>query len=137
MGLFDKNKKQDNFPYNDGKDKAAFTCRHIMNKQVNIEYVSHDGNGDWTFLCNSCSKKLDLNSAMIVALCDLYKVADISQYCTLEKNMQSENGNITPKNTDEYEEWLSQIKDKIAETNTSRNGQLRSDFSGIKINRKN
>ena len=31
MGLFDKNKKQDNFPYNDGKDKAAFTCRHIMN----------------------------------------------------------------------------------------------------------
>ena len=51
--------------------------------------------------------------------------------------MQSENGNITPKNTDEYEEWLSQIKDKITETNTSRNGQLRSDFSGIKINRNN
>ena len=135
MGLFNKNKKLNTFPYSDGKDKATFTCRHIMNKLENIEYVSHDKNGDWTFLCNNCSKALDLNSVMIVALCDLYKVADISQYCTLEKDMQNEKGNITSKNTDEYEEWLLQIKDKIVETNISRNGQLRSDFSGIKIYR--
>lgn len=135
MGLFDRIKKQDNFPYIDGKDKATYTCRHIMDHQENIEYVSHDKNGDWTFLCKNCSKKIDLNSAMIVALCDLYKVADISQYCTLERNMQNKNGNITAKNTDEYETWLTAIKDKIAETNISRNKQLRSDFSGIKIYR--
>lgn len=36
---------------------------------------------------------------------------------------------------DEYEQWLTDIKDKIAETNMARNGQLRSDFSGIKIYR--
>lgn len=30
MGLFDKLKKEDNFPFIDGKDKATFTCRHIM-----------------------------------------------------------------------------------------------------------
>lgn len=136
MGIFNKLKKEDNFPYIDGKDKATYTCRHIMDMQENIEYVSHDENGDWTFLCKNCSEKLDLNSAMIVALYDLYKVADISNYCTLEKNMQNINGNITAKNTDEYETWLTQIKDKIAETNISRNGQLRSDFSGIKIYRK-
>ena len=42
MGLFDKFKKQDNFLFVDGKDKATYTCRHIMDKQKNIEYVSHD-----------------------------------------------------------------------------------------------
>ena len=96
MGLFDKFKKEDNFPYSDGKERATFTCRHIMSKQSPIEYVSHDANGDWTFFCKSCSEELDLNNAMIVALCDLYK---------------------------------------IAETNMARNGQLRSDFSGMKLSR--
>ena len=72
---------------------------------------------------------------MIVALCDLYKIADISQYNTLEKNTQNDSGNITVKNDDEYEQWLTEIKDKIAETNIARNGQLRSDYSGIKISR--
>ena len=72
---------------------------------------------------------------MIVALCDLYKIADISEYSTLEKNTQFENGKITVKNDDEYEQWLIEIKDRIVETNKSRNGQLRSDFSGIKLER--
>ncbi|MBQ9658106.1 MAG: hypothetical protein IJV31_04985 [Clostridia bacterium] len=58
MGVFDKFKKEDNFPYVDGKDKATYTCRNIMNKQ-----------------------------------------------------------------------------DKIADANIARNGQLRSDFSGIKLHR--
>lgn len=135
MGLFDKLKKENTFPYSDGKDKATYTCRHIINRQSPIEYVSHDANGDWTFLCKSCSEDLDLNSAMIVSLADLYKIADISEYCTLERNIQWENGNITEKNNDEYEQWLTNIKDKIAETNIARNGQLRSDYSGIKLNR--
>ena len=135
MGLFDKFKKEDNFQYNDSKNRATFTCRHVMSKQSPIEYVSHDATGDWTFFCKSCSEELDLNSAMIVALCDLYKIADISEYNTLEKNTQCENGNITVKNDDEYEQWLTDIKDKIAETNIARNGQLRSDFSGIKLSR--
>ena len=135
MWLFDKFKKEDNFQYSDGKDKATFTCRHIMNKQSSIRYVSHDANGDWTFLCKSCSEELDLNSAMIVALCDLYKIADISTYSTLERNTQNEKGNVTVKNNDEYEQWLTEIKDKIAETNIARNGQLRSDYSGIKLSR--
>ena len=135
MGLFDKFKKEDNFQYNDSKNRATFTCRHIMNRQSPVGYVSHDVNGDWTFFCKSCSEELDLNSVMIVALCDLYKIADISEYNTLEKNTQFENGNITVKSDDEYEQWLTGIKDKIAETNIARNGQLRSDFSGIKLSR--
>ena len=135
MGLFDKFKKEDSFPFMDGKNKAAFTCRHVMNKQNSIEYVSHDKNGDWTFLCKNCSEELDLYSAMIVALCDLYKVADISEYSTLDKNIQCKSGKTTVKNDDEYEQWLTEIKDKIAETNMARNGQLRSDFSGIKLER--
>ena len=133
MGLFNKLKKKDDFPYIDGKYKATYTCRHIMEKRDNIEYVSHDANGDWIFLCENCSKQLDLNNSMIVALCDLYKITDISVYCALEKNTQYANGNITEKNNDEYDQWLTDIKDKIAETNIARNGQLRSDFSGIKI----
>lgn len=135
MGLFDKFKKEDNFQYNDSKNRATFTCRHVMSKQSPIEYVSHDATGDWTFFCKSCSEELDLNSAMIVALCDLYKIADISEYNTIEKNTQWKNGNITVKSDDEYEQWLTGIKDKIAETNIARNGQLRSDFSGIKLSR--
>lgn len=135
MGLFNKFKKEDNFQYSDERDKATFTCRHIMNKQSPIGYVSHDANGDWTFLCKNCSEELDLNSAMIVALCDLYKIVDISEYSTLEKNTQSEDGNISTKNDDEYEQWFTGIKNKITETNIARNGQLRSDFSGIKLNR--
>lgn len=135
MGLFDKLKKEDNFKYSDGKDKATFTCRHIMNKQSSIRYVSHDANGDWTFFCKSCSEELDLNSAMIVALCDLYKIVDISEYNSLERNTQNEDGIISIKKDDEYEQWLTEIKDKIAETNIARNGQLRSDYSGIKISR--
>lgn len=135
MGLFDKFKKEDNFQFNDSKGRATFTCRHIMSKKSPIEYVSHDANGDWTFFCKSCSEELDFNSAMIVALCDLYKIADIGEYNTLEKNTQWENGNITVKSDDEYEQWLTGIKDKIAETNIARNGQLRSDFSGVKLSR--
>lgn len=135
MGLFDKFKKEDNFPFADGKDKATYTCRHIMSKQRGIDYVSHDMNGNWTFLCGDCRKELDLNNAMIVALCDLYKVEDISKYNNLQSNYQSEFGNISMKQNNEYEQWLTEIKDKIAETNISRNGQLRSDFSGIKIRR--
>lgn len=133
MGLFGKFKKEDDFPYIDGKDKAVYTCKHIMNKQNDIEYVSHDENGDWTFWCQNCSEELDLNSVMIVALCDLYKITDISKYCTLEKNMESRNSSIMVKENNEYEQWLIDIKGKIAETNINRNGHLRSDFSGIKI----
>ena len=135
MGLFDKFKKEDNFPFVDGKDRATYTCRHIISKQSGIDYVSHDLNGDWTFLCSDCRKELDLNSAMIVALCDLYKVEDISKYNNLQNNYQREFGNISMKQNNEYEQWLTEIKDKIAETNIARNGQLRSDFSGIKIRR--
>lgn len=135
MGIFSHFKKESSFPFETGKQRAAFTCRHVMNKQSNIAYLSHDENGDWTFLCQECSKELDLNSAMIVALCDVYKVADITKYATLENNMQIENENITQKEINEYEKWLTDIKNKIAETNIIRNGQLRSDFSGIKLDR--
>lgn len=98
----------------------------------------YDTNGDCTFFCKSCSEELDLNSAMIVALCDLYKIVYIvyiREYNTLERNTQNENGNVTEKNNDEYKQWLTDIKDKIAETNIARNGQLRSDYSGIKLSR--
>ncbi len=139
MGLFEKlginKEKKSIFPYNDGKDRAVYTCRHIMNKQEPIAYVSHDMNGDWTFLCKSCSQELDLNSVMIVALCDLYNVADISSYAALDENTQYEDDCITYKNDDEYERWLTDIKDRIAAVNVERNGKLRSDFSGIKIYR--
>lgn len=40
MGLFDKFKKEDNFQYNDSKNRATFTCRHVMSKQSPIEYGS-------------------------------------------------------------------------------------------------
>lgn len=135
MRIFDKFKKEDKFPFIDGKDKVTFTCRHIMSKQKCIDYVSHDLNGDWTFLCSECRKKLDLNSAMVVALVDLYKIEDISKYNNLQNNYQCEYDNISLKSNDEYEEWLTNIKEKIIETNISRNSQLRSDFSGIKIKR--
>lgn len=57
MGLFDKFKKKDDFQYNDVKNKVTYTCRHVMNKQRAIEYVSHDANGE----CGKVNIKLMKN----------------------------------------------------------------------------
>jgi hypothetical protein len=39
------------FKFTDAENKAVFTCSHILDNKHNILYVSHDGDGDWQFLC--------------------------------------------------------------------------------------
>ncbi len=40
-----------NFPFADSPDTACFTCRHVLEDNKPILYVSHDEDGCWQFLC--------------------------------------------------------------------------------------
>lgn len=49
QGKKDQNKKE--FKFNDSRDKAVFTCNHILDENSPVLYVTHDNDGDWQFLC--------------------------------------------------------------------------------------
>ena len=143
MGLFDIfKKKQETIPFSEPVNSAVYTCRHVMTENSPILHIAHDMNGDWQFLCNHCGQKLDLNKVMIVALSDVYKKhneIEILNHLKLgtQAFRQDENSEWLYQDIaiDEYQEWLDNIKNAIAQENTRRNGVLRSDFSGIKIYR--
>lgn len=39
------------FPFSDAPNTACFTCRHVLEENRPIRYVSHDEDGYWQFLC--------------------------------------------------------------------------------------
>lgn len=39
------------FPFSDTPNTACFTCRHVLEENRPIRYVSHDEDGYWQFLC--------------------------------------------------------------------------------------
>lgn len=41
------------FKFFDEKDKAVYTCSHVLIEKSPILYVEHDGEGDWQFLCGN------------------------------------------------------------------------------------
>ena len=42
------------FPFDEPKNVAVFTCKHILEDGVDICYISHDEeDGCWQFLCGS------------------------------------------------------------------------------------
>lgn len=135
MVLLDKFKKA-NACFNN----VLFTCRHIVEDGSEATYISHKLNGDYECFCSQCEKKLDLNSVMVIGLeeilnennKELFKVKEGSYiYLKDDKWYEKE----LEKN-DEYTTWLSDIEDKIIKENIRRNKNLRSDLSGIIINRK-
>lgn len=139
MGLFIKRKLEN--PFKDELNTVVFSCRHVMYKKENIKFISHDSNGDWDFFCKDCGNKLDLDNVMIVSLTDVLKIyPDIGFFSNLENNnyliLTNEEWVKYKTINDDYNKWLIEIKDAIVNENIKRNRVLRSDFSGIKIQRK-
>lgn len=41
------------FPFEDAPNTACIVCRHVMDKEKAITYISHDADdGMWQFLCD-------------------------------------------------------------------------------------
>lgn len=135
MGLFDKFKKT-----NACINNVLFTCRHIIEDENNATYFSHKLNGDYECFCSQCEKKLDLKSVMVIGLEEILNENNKDFFKLKEGNyIYFKDDNWYEKEfekNDEYTTWLFEIEDKIINENIRRNKKLRSDLSGIIINRK-
>lgn len=133
MGLFGFKKNQKAF------HGVVFTCRHFMDEGKSVTYISHKENGDYECFCSECEQELDLGSVMVVGLEELLTEHNKPLF-DIEKGKYNylEEGNWYEKafdKNDEYVSWLFDIENKIISENVRRNGELRSDLSGIRINR--
>ena len=60
------------FPFDENPNVAVFTCRHVLDENKPILYVSHDeDDGMWQFLCGEMHTEED---ARIVALQTIYEL---------------------------------------------------------------
>lgn len=133
MGLF--NFKNDDKSFN----SVVFTCRHFMEEGKEVTYISHKENGDYECFCSNCEQELDLNSVMVIGLEEIL-TENNKELLNIEKGKYNylKDGNWYQKEfdkKDDYFAWLFDIEDKIINENIRRNNELRSDLSGIKINR--
>lgn len=133
MGLF--NFKKDEKVYNG----VVFTCRHFINGENNVTYISHKENGDYECFCSNCDQQLDLSSVMVIGYDELV-TENNKDLLNVEKGkyIYLQDGNWYEKeinSDDEYTKWLFNIEDQIIVENIKRNKELRSDLSGVKINR--
>lgn len=134
MGLFDMFKKEEK-----KLSAVVFTCRHFMEEGKEVTYISHKNNGDYECFCSDCEQELDLNSVMVIGLEEIL-TENNKELLNIEKGkyIYLKDGNWYQKDfekNDEYFAWLSDIENKIINENIRRNKELRSDLSGIKINR--
>lgn len=133
MGLFNFRKDEKIF------SGVVFTCRHFVEEAKEVTYISHKENGDYECFCSNCEHELDLNSVMVVGLEEILSESN-KELLNVEKGKYNylNDGKWYEKDfdkDDEYFAWLFDIEDKIINENIRRNKELRSDLSGIKINR--
>jgi hypothetical protein len=58
------------WPFHEGKNRAVFTTKPVIEDNLPILLVSHDGDGDWQFLCGTTSRPKD---GLIVSLGSVFK----------------------------------------------------------------
>ena len=63
--------KKIKFPFSDAPNTACFTCRHVLEENKPIRYVSHDEDGYWQFLCGGEHKEED---ARVVSLATILNI---------------------------------------------------------------
>ena len=63
--------KKIKFPFSDAPNTACFTCRHVLEENKPILYVSHDEDGYWQFLCGGEHKEED---ARVVSLATILNI---------------------------------------------------------------
>ena len=59
------------FPFTDAPNTACFTCRHVLEQNKPILYVSHDEDGYWQFLCGGSHTEED---ARVVSLASILSI---------------------------------------------------------------
>jgi hypothetical protein len=47
------------WPFCDGKNRAVFTTKYVLDRTHPVLYVSHDAGGDWQFLCGTTNRSAD------------------------------------------------------------------------------
>ena len=57
------------FPFDDDPHTACIVCRHVLNKEEAITYITHNEDGMWQFLCD---KEHSMDDARIVSLEEVY-----------------------------------------------------------------
>ena len=95
-----------------------------MDEGKNVTYISHKENGDYECFCSNCEQELDLNSVMVIGLEEIVTENNKDLF-NIEKGKYNyfQDGNWYEKDLDKKDE------------NIRRNKELRSDLSGIKIER--
>lgn len=59
------------FPFSEAPNTASITCRHIMEGEESVTYVSHDADdGMWQFLCG---REHGVDDAGVVALQQIFE----------------------------------------------------------------
>ena len=69
------------FPFADSPHTVCLTCRHVMEEHKPILYVSHDGEGEWKFLCGEKHEAEDNRFASLDEI--LYIDNTMSDYADL------------------------------------------------------
>ncbi len=71
------------WPFHEGKNRAAFTTRPVLEEHLPVLLVSHDEDGDWQFLCGTTNRS---NDGRIVSLGSIFerdrtlgKLADLTE----------------------------------------------------------
>lgn len=59
------------FPFSDAPNTACFTCRHVLEENRPIRYVSHDEDGYWQFLCGGNHTEEDARVVSLVSVWEM------------------------------------------------------------------
>lgn len=59
------------FPFSDAPNMACFTCRHMLEENRPIRYVSHDEDGYWQFLCGGNHTEEDARVVSLVSVWEM------------------------------------------------------------------
>lgn len=92
-----------NFPFADAPNTACFICRHVLDENKPILYVSHDEDGYWQFLCGKNHNEED---ARIISLAEILNIDEsMSDLAELDYGEYAEAENETS-------DWIVRYKDK-------------------------
>jgi len=83
--------EDNSWPFHDGKNRAAFTTKPVLQDGLPILLVSHDKEGDWQFLCGTTNRAED---GQVVCLGDLLqRDATIGELADLPEGWQASRAN--------------------------------------------
>ena len=77
------------WPFHEGRNRAAFTTRPVVEDDLPILLVSHDADGDWQFLCGTTNRTEDAKLVSLGCMFErdhsLAEVADLPEGWTASR----------------------------------------------------